>query len=244
MPNHITNRLVIEGTSEEVAKVFDFIKSDTPNEKGVYALVDFNKIVPMPETLDVSSSSVGKDGKDYLLGLSGNCFQVAEYKKSAHYEKMKQMEKDNPEWFNKHLELGRQYLRNIADYGHCTWYEWRYANWGTKWNAYEIEKVDDNTMMFQTAWAGVPDLICKLGAMFPEVTIKYDYADEDTSYNVGSYIITGEDVDDNSPASASPEAWKLVFDLGVAIEEDYVEQPDGTFVYKEDDEEEDDQEAV
>ena len=39
--------------------------------------------------------------------------------------------------------------------------------------------------------------------------------DEDASYNTGSYIIHGDDVQDNSPKDASPEAWKLVFDLGV-----------------------------
>lgn len=51
MPNHITNRLIIEGATEEVTKVFDFLKADKPNEAGVVILVDFNKLVPMPESL-------------------------------------------------------------------------------------------------------------------------------------------------------------------------------------------------
>ena len=38
-------------------------------------------------------------------------------------------------------------------------------------------------------------------AMFPAVTIKYEYADEDASYNTGSYIIHGDDV----PSSPSDE---------------------------------------
>ncbi len=59
MPNHITNRLIIEGATEEVAKVFDFLKADKPNESGVVVLVDFNKLVPMPESLEVESSSDG-----------------------------------------------------------------------------------------------------------------------------------------------------------------------------------------
>lgn len=61
MPNHITNRLVIEGATEEVAKVFDFLKADKPDEAGKVVLVDFNKIVPMPESLEVKSSSEGDD---------------------------------------------------------------------------------------------------------------------------------------------------------------------------------------
>lgn len=92
--------------------------------------------------------------------------------------------------------------------------------------------------MFNTAWNGVPGLICKLGAMFPAVTIKYDYADEDTSYNTGSYIIHWNDVQDNSPENGSPEAWELVFDLEVADIDDYVRQEDGTYKWKEEDEDE------
>lgn len=238
MPNHITNRLIIEGATEEVAKVFDFLKADKPNESGVVVLVDFNKLVPMPESLEVESSSDGDDGKKYLLGMSGNSLEVHKYKESDHYKKMTEMEEQNPDRFERCLELGRQYLRNTADYGCTTWYEWRYRNWGTKWNAYDIEKPSDNSIMFNTAWRGVPGLICKLGAMFPAVTIKYDYADENSSYNTGSYIIHDDDVQDNSPEDASPEAWKLVFDLGVEDIDDFVEQPDGTYKWKEDDDEE------
>ena len=238
MPNHITNRLVIEGATEEVAKVFDFLKADKPDEAGKVVLVDFNKIVPMPESLEVKSSSEGDDGMKYLVGMSGNSLEVHRYKKSDHYKEMTEMHELNPDRFERRLELGRQYLRNTADYGCTTWYEWRYRNWGTKWNAYDIEKPSDNSIMFNTAWRGVPGLICKLGAMFPAVTIKYDYADENLSYNTGSYIIHDDDVQDNSPEDASPEAWKLVFDLGVEDIDDFVEQPDGTYKWKEDDDEE------
>lgn len=192
----------------------------------------------MPEGLDIPSSSDGDDGQQYLCGICGSTLQSYEYKKSSHYQKMMKIKEANPERFEKCLELGRKYLRNIADYGTTNWYEWRCENWGTKWNAYEIEKVSGNEIKFQTAWSGVPVLVSKVASMFPAVTINYDYADEDTSYNVGSFIFKGDEVQDNSPANASPEAWKLVFDLGVAEIEDYVEQPDGTYKYKDDEDDE------
>lgn len=236
MPNHITNRLIIEGATEEVAKVFDFLKADKPDEAGNVVLVDFNKILPMPESLDVESSSDGIDGKQYLLGMSGNILEVHRYKESDHHKKMIEMREHNPDRFERCLELGRKYLRNTADYGCSTWYEWRRRNWGTKWNAYDIEKLSDNSIMFNTAWSGVLGLICKLGEMFPAVTIKYDYADENISYNAGSYIIHGDDVQDFSLENDSPEAWELAFDLGVQDIEDYVKQPDGTYKWKEDEE--------
>ena len=38
-------------------------------------------------------------------------------------------------------------------YGKNNWYDWSIENWGTKWNAYETERVDDNTIKFETAWS-------------------------------------------------------------------------------------------
>lgn len=108
------------------------------------------------------------------------------------------------------------------------------ANWGTKWNAYESYIDGDGAIYFQTAWSGVPDLIAQLAAKFPSLTIEYDFADEDVGCNVGSYIFFGEAAVDNSPANDSAEAWAIVFDLGVADREDYEEQPNGSYVYKED----------
>ena len=116
MPNHITNRLVIDGATEEVAKVFDFLKADKPNEDGVVVLVDFNKLVPMPESLEVESSSEGDDGKKYLIGMSGNPLEVHRYKESDHYKKMTEIQERDPDRFKRRLELGRQYLRNTADF--------------------------------------------------------------------------------------------------------------------------------
>lgn len=46
MPNHITNRLTVHGTSEKVAEVFNFLKANKPNKNGEVILVDFNKNHP------------------------------------------------------------------------------------------------------------------------------------------------------------------------------------------------------
>lgn len=69
------------------------------------------------------------------------------------------------------------------------WYSWRVVNWGTKWNAYNAELYKADTyacVSFQTAWSGVPDLMCELSKMYPNLSFEYMYADEDVSYNCGS----------------------------------------------------------
>lgn len=236
MPNHITSRLTISGDAQEVAKVFNFIKADEPDKDGNYRLFDLDKIVPMPKALDIDASSLGEDGMKYLVAMAGNIVERNRYKQSRHYAHMKEMELQNPKMFEEAIAQGKIRLHNAADYGASDWYLWRLQNWGTKWNTYEYYKIDENTIEFQTAWSGIPDAVAKVAAMFPNVEIEYKYADENTSYNVGHFLFKGEERTDLSPEDGSPEAWTLAFDLGVAIEEDYVQQPDGTWKYREDDE--------
>ena len=53
MPNHITNILKFKGDSEQVHALHDKIKSD---ELG-YGSIDFNKIIPLPESLNIEAGS-------------------------------------------------------------------------------------------------------------------------------------------------------------------------------------------
>ena len=50
---------------------------------------------------------------------------------------------------------------NLEKYGFANWYDWNCANWGTKWDAYDIEIVSEHyegdtaelSLTFDTAWA-------------------------------------------------------------------------------------------
>lgn len=226
MPNHITSRLKITGDATKVAE---------PDKKGNYRLFDLDKIVPMPKSLDIDSSSVGEDGMKYLVAMASNILERSAYEKTHHYAHMKEMELTKPKMFNEAMAQGKIRLHNIADYGASDWYQWRLLNWGTRWNTYVDRRLDDNTIEFQTAWNGIPDMVRRVAEKFPEVTIEYKYADEDWSCNVGSFIFHGEDIEDLSPEDESPEAWELVFELGVANREEFVQKSDGTWVYHEND---------
>lgn len=62
----------------------------------------------------------------------------------------------------------------IKLFGHDNWYDWRLANWGTKWEASDVQ-IDRPTnlsmyIIFNTAW-GPPDIFFqRLGKMFPKLT--------------------------------------------------------------------------
>ena len=76
----------------------------------------------------------------------------------------------------------------IARHGHHWWYEWRIANWGTKWNSYD-DDLDEEEMRqgllhytFATAWSP-PDGICRalldhLAAVCPDATVNWFYEEE------------------------------------------------------------------
>jgi len=54
------------------------------------------------------------------------------------------------------------------------WYDWRCENWGTKWNAMEVE-IDYDIISFSTAWSPSSPIIAKLAAIFPEAEFWYTF---------------------------------------------------------------------
>ena len=127
MPNHITNKLTVTGP--ESTGIIEACKS----EKSEF---DFNKILPMPDELQNTTSP---------------CEQNDEF---------------------------------IAKYGYDNWYNWSIANWGTKWNCYDVH-ADSNFVEFDTAWCTPKPLFQALSTMYPEALLTIEYADEDIGYNCG-----------------------------------------------------------
>ena len=69
------------------------------------------------------------------------------------------------------------------------WYNWRLQHWGTKWNAYnQIKTEKPNELYFLTAWSTPNKIYEALTKKFPNLTIKVDYADEDTGYDCGKMV--------------------------------------------------------
>ena len=92
------------------------------------------------------------------------------------------------------------------------WYEWSIKNWGTKWNAFSSSE-SDNVIEFETAWNGVPELISKLGVIFPDVEFEYSFADENIGYNIGKFEFKDTIITSTFLMGGSKEAYELAFDL-------------------------------
>lgn len=202
MPNHVRNKIEFRCSEERLAEVLDAIcyQDSDKNEFTGRGSVDFNRIIPMPVSLDIESGSITDSAIAYYLTerltipyartdlqkFIKNCFSY-DWPKEVCERLKEQVKKDSQEKLDKLYEMGKQYIFNIKNYGFATWYDWCRANWGTKWNSYD-GYADGNIVEFSTAWSSPEPIIAKIAEMFPDVEISHEWADEDIGRNCGSAL--------------------------------------------------------
>ena len=77
-------------------------------------------------------------------------------------------------------EYGTSYRFKSTDKADDRWYDWRLANWDTKWDAYDVEShdfddPDEYEVTFNTAWSP-PEAICnELREQYPDLAISWFY---------------------------------------------------------------------
>lgn len=197
MPNHIENIITLKGDKKQIREMLEAIQNDD------YSLgtIDFNKIIPMPESLNIESGSRTNNGLKLYKEFISECLlenretdvmkisaNDLEHSEKAYLNTHSDIESD--EW-----ELGKAAWNNIQNYDAPTWYEWSINNWGTKWNAYGYDENADysenDNLWFQTAWSASHPVIEKLSQMYPDITFEHEWADEDLGANCGQKCYSG-----------------------------------------------------
>lgn len=85
--------------------------------------------------------------------------------------------------------------------------DWARGNWGTKWNAYDVERPDETHVQFDTAWSHPVPVLEALSQKFPDTELHVKYADEDTGYNLGEYWMTNGTINQETVlVDGTPEA--------------------------------------
>lgn len=214
MPNNVTNRLEINADSETVKDIMNFLKEE-PNKGNQPSYIDFNKIIPMPKELLIEASSTGEFGMQYILAMQRKPFNSLDDLKAIKWIESLTEESSRKEA----IQLGELYLKNQAQYGYPTWYEWSIATWGTKWNAYNQDFDEPNILWFDTAWDGVPKVIEKLSEIFPDIEFHYAYADEYLGSNTGKGTAKNGKIKMTVPDDGSNEAFEIMFEVKPEIEE-------------------------
>lgn len=199
MPNHVSNILKMEGIAS--LPIFGEEKNRITGEMEKF--LDFGKIIPMAESLNIESGSCTDEAIVYyatdrctlpiravpeeqqmLLGKVRNLFAGSEWVEEVFKRVLEKTHGMPAEKKEELYKKGETYAFNIKNYGHATWYDWCVANWGTKWNAYGCV-VEEDQVTFQTAWSNPEPVITKLAEMYPEAHIEHTWADEDMGSNTG-----------------------------------------------------------
>lgn len=204
MPNHVTNILTLKGSQEDIEKCFESIKNSYKKRRKVIDTdFDFNKIIPMPPSLQITS---GTETDQAVAILKNN---VEYFQRMLSYPWVKNENISDIESLRKYLLLkiskkglleGLQAIKNEEEHGYPDWYSWSCAKWGTKWNAYDIKKIANDSIRFDTAWSTPFPVMLKLSELFPSLTVEVYYADEDIGSNCGSYFLkAGTLINEYSP---------------------------------------------
>lgn len=197
MPNHVTNIIKLSGDDKRIAQMLDEVKSD---DLGIGTL-DFNKVIPMPESLNIQSGSMTEKGlkaykgfmEVYTLCGTRNMDKLLEIPKEVEEAFLKIRTDISPEEF----ELGRKAFQNEQKYGATDWYHWCINNWGTKWNSYGYDGYDSSnapethTLSFNTAWSAPHKVLEALTQKYPDIEFTHEWADEDFGQNCGRAIYLG-----------------------------------------------------
>lgn len=200
MPNHIQNQLTITGEDSE--EIFTFLA-------GGDNIIDFNKIVPMPDALDITPHGGIENAVKNSLHMGFN-----KNRHIALLEESNRAKTKSPlEFSDKDFETYISCICNVRKHRYMYWYPWAIEKWGTKWNAYSQER-EGSILRFETAWGGVPDLIQRLSKMFAGIVFDYLWADEDTGHNVGHITYRGgTEIFSKLPENGSIDAYELRFEL-------------------------------
>lgn len=124
MPNHCFNQVVIQSSQDDIDRIMEHLR-------GGNSMFDFNTLVPMPAAVqDMNLIHVGN--QEYFYSLS---------KWRTHYRGIVDPNFDFPDrdWVAENAVDEFTVRRLTEEYGTPYWYDWSCTNWGTKWNAYDVE---------------------------------------------------------------------------------------------------------
>jgi len=88
-------------------------------------------------------------------------------------------------------------------------YDWRVANWGTKWNVRDARVDRDGvaaTYSFETAWAPCVPVVERLAALFPD--LEFSLAYDEPGMDFGGYVFYRDgEIEDEVTGSSKMVSW-------------------------------------
>ena len=253
MPNYVMNKItivdVVNQSEEKITEILKAIKNEGILKKNYsddvatlsedelvrrHPTIDFEKIVPMPESLNIECGSKTTQGIDWWIWKNDRALPVSkrsepalsdeDYEKVLNFPRWSSREKDlyTKEEIQKlekygedeqTRELGTKAAHNIIEHGAPTWYEWRNRYWGTKWNVCDKGLSEGpHEIRFTTAWSPVYAIAGALSEKYPGVLFPIEGADEfcPSVFDKVMYL-NGEEVAEIAGGD-DPDAWGEIWE--------------------------------
>ncbi len=172
MPNWVMTHARFTGNQTEIDKMRKFMKSKE-------SVFDFNRLIPMPKSLDIESGTSEDIARACARARKNGQTTCEEYSRDWVRER---------HTFDEWADIGDVYESNVKKYGCSTWYNWHCQHWGTKWNACDPAwSPDGKSLSFETAWSFAEPVFNKLAEKFPNIEMYVEFADEDIGNNCGTW---------------------------------------------------------
>jgi hypothetical protein len=194
MPNHVTNKLTISGNPDKVAECIQAIGRDVPRRPRQYFTGEFVCKGPgdVYGTLKETEGVIKCRGEDDIPLVDGEPPEgweiVYEDAYRQHIDFATIVPPPDTPAYND--QPSQAEARNDPTW----WYNWNVANWGTKWNAYDISILEDGVLQFDTAWSPPEPIFVTLSEKYPELEFEAKSFDEGwgfacvTTYKNGAVI--------------------------------------------------------
>lgn len=176
MPNHVTTICTVSGETEALRTFAEWLAGGG---------FDFNRIIPMPNSVKETESST--DASLGLIALTGadkdgrrgfRDYGIVPREVQTTGQLTGWLAKERP----KALELGAAAVKAKEETGFYDWYDWARKRWGTKWNAYGTDtretSADKVVFKFETAWSFPEPIFKRLTEMFPALVFEIASFDE------------------------------------------------------------------
>lgn len=191
MPNYVRNRIIMKDIGKFYPECFDF-----------------NEFIPMPECIkktitdyhidseerkaEIVSRSIFND--DDIMDLiykeirnSRTSIDITPYNNICDL-----VEKYAANRFKENPPSTKLVLNELASIMHCfittgctDWFVWSNTYWGTKWNSRGFERIDNDTIQFDTAWNDPVPIFKELFKKYQDREIEIWFADEGIPENSG-----------------------------------------------------------
>jgi hypothetical protein len=192
--------LYVSGPEAKVARFRGKAVSLMPEAEGrERELLSFENFYPTPEELN-SYSSMFYDEYDSYYG-DANRVLNSEWFKSRGITTQEEMIIHLDEFFPDYRIIADQTKARIDTYGFPGWYQWRWAKWGTKWDACECTIITnepcDLLYAFTTAWTPPGLWLAHIVKDFPDLYFKLTFEEpgcDGTGYSIYKHSEVVEDV--------------------------------------------------